>query len=524
MSRGQDVSEQRNELPEGWAWMPLGDVCAINPRHPKGVVTDDTPVSFVPMAAVDHQDGAISGSSARPYDQVRKGFTHFAEGDVLFARITPCMENGKIAIARGLVNGLGCGTTEFHVLRPFGGILSEYIYRYLRQESFRRAAAANMSGTAGQLRVPTDYIKSVELPLAPLAEQRRIVAKIEALFEQSRAARQALDRIPPLLKKFRQSILASAFRGDLTRDWREAHSELDAAASLLSTDSLAKGKAKKRAGRLWGAGVVPGLTEQERLSLPGPWAWTKVRNLGENPEETVQVGPMSMRSREFTDSGIPVLNVGCVKWGHLDETKLDHLPLHIAAKFGRYRVAKDDILFTRSGTVGRCAIATERHEGYLMTFHLLRVRVSRRKCLPEYLQLVFQGAPSIHRQTDEAAIGSTRAGFNTNLLADLDVPLPQQIEQHEIVNRVKRLFKLADAIETTVKMAQRRAEILEQSILSQAFRGELVPHDPTDEPASALLDGVRAVREKVVDVKKRAALSAAKRKRQGKKCLAESYC
>ncbi len=284
----EPTQEGRYELPDGWAWAPIGDVCTVNPRHQPGALTDDTPVSFVPMAAVDHQSGAITAGDAKPYGQVRKGFTHFSEGDVLFARITPCMENGKAAVARGLINGLGCGTTEFHVLRPLGGILSEYVYHYLRQESFRRAAAANMSGTAGQLRVPTDYMKSVELPLAPLPEQQRIVAKIEGLFEQSRTARQALDRIPPLVKKFRQSVLATAFRGDLTRDWREQHLELDSAATLLRFPYGIKGRAKTRAGRLWGAGVVPELTDEERGSLPGLWTWTQVRNLGEDPEDTVQ--------------------------------------------------------------------------------------------------------------------------------------------------------------------------------------------------------------------------------------------
>src|SRR5712692_994514 len=145
------ASDESYELPDGWVWVSLGDVCAINPRHERGALADDQAVSFVPMASVDHKSGAVSAASIRPYGEVRKGFTHFAEGDVLFARITPCMENGKIAVARNLVNGLGCGTTEFHVLRSLGGILPEYIHRYLRQESFRRSASANMSGTAGQL-------------------------------------------------------------------------------------------------------------------------------------------------------------------------------------------------------------------------------------------------------------------------------------------------------------------------------------------------------------------------------------
>jgi hypothetical protein len=107
----------------------LGAVADINPRHPKGI--DDTMlVSFVPMAGLNESQPGFQFKAERPFGTVRKGFTHFAEGDVLFAKITPCMENGKGAVARGLRNRLGCGTTELHVIRPLVGISPEYIYRF----------------------------------------------------------------------------------------------------------------------------------------------------------------------------------------------------------------------------------------------------------------------------------------------------------------------------------------------------------------------------------------------------------
>jgi len=108
-----------------------------------------------------------------------------------------------------------------------------------------------------------------------------------------------------------------------------------------------------------------------------------------------------------------------------------------------------------------------------MTFHLLRVRVSPAKCLPEYLQLAFQGARHIHRQTTDASIGTTRAGFNTNLLAMLDVPLAPLGEQRRIVAKVEALFAQADAIEQAGVRARRRAEQVDQAVLARAFRGEL---------------------------------------------------
>lgn len=111
------------------------------------------------MGAVDAASGTVTQREERPFSSVRKGYTAFAEGDVILAKITPCFENGKIAIARGLCSGLGFGSSEFHVFRPRGAVLSEYFFHFLRQEKFREDAADHMTSTAGQARLPADYVK-----------------------------------------------------------------------------------------------------------------------------------------------------------------------------------------------------------------------------------------------------------------------------------------------------------------------------------------------------------------------------
>jgi type I restriction enzyme S subunit len=131
------------------------------------------------MAAVDETFGEIARPEIREYEQVSKGYTSFRENDILFAKITPCMENGKAAIARNLVNGVGFGSTEFHVLRPNPDVIPEWIFAYIRTPSFRAKAEANFTGTAGQRRVPTDFIKRVQIPVPPLAEQDRIVKLLD---------------------------------------------------------------------------------------------------------------------------------------------------------------------------------------------------------------------------------------------------------------------------------------------------------------------------------------------------------
>jgi type I restriction enzyme S subunit len=129
-----------------------------------------------------------------------------------------------------------------------------------------------------------------------------------------------------------------------------------------------------------------------------------------------------------------------------------------------------------------------------MTFHLLRVRVNPNKCDPKYLQMVFEGASHIRRQTRDASIGSTRAGFNTRLLAELDIPVPPRHEQHRIVEEVERRLSVVEAMEKSVVSGLARGERMRQAILRKAFAGELVPQDPNDEPASTLLKRIRAER------------------------------
>ena len=187
-------------IPESWAMTTLGESCLINPRFFTEPVGDDLELSFLPMSAVEAGTARIDLSQVRPYGDISKGYTRFSEGDVLFAKITPCMENGKIAIARGLTNGAGCGSTEFHVLRPWEGLSRDYLMYYLFQDEFRKDAQRNMAGTAGQLRVPAMFMSDSSIPLAPLAEQHRIVAEIEKQFTRLDASVAALKRVQANLK------------------------------------------------------------------------------------------------------------------------------------------------------------------------------------------------------------------------------------------------------------------------------------------------------------------------------------
>ncbi len=235
-----------SELPNGWVEERLSDLCEFNPKHPADA--DRTAhVSFVPMPAVDDKTGTLSAElERRPLSDIWKGYTHFSEGDVIFAKITPCMENGKIAVAEGLANAMACGSTEFHVLRGTGCIEPRYLWRFLRQGVFRRDAEKSMTGAVGQRRVPKAYLEERRLPLPPLAEQKRIVARLDALGARSARARKELERIDALVARYKQAVLSKAFSGELTKDWREDGAQwprpvrLDSVATSFSYGSSAK--------------------------------------------------------------------------------------------------------------------------------------------------------------------------------------------------------------------------------------------------------------------------------------------
>ena len=159
------------------------------------------------MPAVEAESGKIDVSAKRRFSEVEKGYTAFKENDVLFAKITPCMENGKMAVVPEVHGGIGFGSTEFHVLRPAKGVVPEYLYYFVSSKSFRMNAEHNMTGAVGQRRVPTTYFSQADVPFPPAAEQRRIVGKVEELFSELDEGVANLKLARAQLSVYRQALL-----------------------------------------------------------------------------------------------------------------------------------------------------------------------------------------------------------------------------------------------------------------------------------------------------------------------------
>lgn len=201
---------------DSWEEKRLGKVCKINPSkiNTKNL-SDDLEVSFFPMASLSEITGEIVGPEIRTLGKVKNGFTNFSEGDVVFAKITPCMENGKSAIIGKLINDIGYGTTEFYVLRCGEELSNKYLHHIVRSKKFRDEAKQNMTGAVGQQRVPKKYMEDYTLNLPTLPEQTEIVRIIDDLLAKEQQSKELAENALAKIELIKKSILARAFRGEL---------------------------------------------------------------------------------------------------------------------------------------------------------------------------------------------------------------------------------------------------------------------------------------------------------------------
>lgn len=179
------------DIPDSWDWVRLKDVFIINPRNK---LDDDLEVSFIPMPLIEDGYSGKHTAEVRHWKEVKTGFTHFAEGDIGVAKITPCFENRKSTVFENLTNGYGAGTTELHVLRPFGkSILAQYLLAYIKSDYFIENGKQTFTGAVGQQRIGKEYVENAYFPLPPIKEQERIVQQISAVFEYLNMISEALS-------------------------------------------------------------------------------------------------------------------------------------------------------------------------------------------------------------------------------------------------------------------------------------------------------------------------------------------
>jgi type I restriction enzyme S subunit len=450
--------------------------------------TPAEPFNYLALEHIEPGTGRILNFTPTLGQDIGSNKFTFKVGDVLYGKLRPYLRKATVAKFDGV------SATDLIPLRSLGSVEASYLQRYLLSPQALSYVHPLMAGIK-MPRLRSGDLRVMPIPLAPLPEQRRIVAKIEALFEQSRTAREALDRIPPLLKRFRQSVLAAAFRGDLTRDWREQHSDVEPPSALLErirTERRRKWEEDLRAGGRKPARATYAEAEPVETSdlpqLPEGWQWMNIDSLISDARYGT-----SQKCSEKPD-GVAVLRIPNVVGGRIDlaDLKYAHIRDH---ELQNLLVQPGDLLVVRTNgsldLVGRAATVPELSRRCAFASYLIRLRPVLGPTLPRYVDLAFSS--DLARSPIEMRARSTAGQFNVNLetLRRICLPLPPLEEMKKVVQIVDSLFSQAEAIGAQLVAGRWHADRVDQAILSRAFRGELVPQDPNDEPACTLLDRVR---------------------------------
>jgi type I restriction enzyme S subunit len=465
---------QNTSSPEGakegrWPVVPLSEVVAVNPRPGKDEVPDDSLASFIPMKCVEEESGRFEPLGDRKVAEVRKGYTPFRDGDVLFAKVTPCMENGKAAVMKGLTNGIGFGSTEFFTLRPKDRLDANYLFHFVLQSSFRRQAARNMTGAVGLRRVPKSYLEQQPIPLPPLPDQRRIVAEIEKQFTRLEAGVAALRRVQANLKRYRAAVLKAACEGRLVPTDAELAKTGKRKSTFETGEALLARILTERRKNWQGPGHYKEPTTSATTNLPPlaeGWTWASVSQVS----ATIVDCPHS--TAKFVEAGHPCVDTTCIKPGRIVRKDLRFVSqATFQVRVQRLVPAAKDIIFAREGTVGT-AVAVPPDLQPCLGQRVMLMRPDT--CIaPRYFEHSLN-SHAIRSQYLPKIVGSTAPHLNVAEVKQLAIPLPPLAEQTRIVAEVERRLSVVEELEAVVSANLQRATRLRQSILQKAFTGELV--------------------------------------------------
>ncbi len=436
-----------SELPKGWTATKLKETTLTRKgKKPQQLkATSDT--GFVPYLDIR----AIETNEIRQFADVRSSRIA-TKNDVLM--VWDGARSGWVGLGKEGAIGSTIMALESLCGDP------RYLYYFL-QSSFDELNS-NTRGT-GIPHVDPDIYNGLLVPVAPLNEQRRIVAKLETLLGKVDACQQRLAKFPRLLKRFRQAVLAAACSGRLTADWREERTLVDRLPRTVDTQDYP-------------------------YEIPSSWEWVRLETACSKITDGEHLTP------PLSEAGIPLLSAKDVRDTYLDFTDTKFVDEEVAQKSrSRCNPEFDDILVvSRGATVGRtCRVDIDR-VFCLMGSVLLFKPVSSLVC-SKWLEYCFKSPFGIETLLSTSSSSAQQAIYIRDMKS-FPLPLPGIVEQQEIVRRVEAFFRLADQLEARYHKAKAYVDKLTQSLLAKAFRGELVPQDPNDEPAAVLLERIRAER------------------------------
>jgi type I restriction enzyme S subunit len=472
--------EQPYQIPEKWAWTRLGAITSVvgggTPRSNDSLFYENGDIPWIrPVDLSDYDDMYIScGSRSITREGLKNSSARLIpKNSLLFSSRAPI---GYVAIAANDVTT----SQGFKSFLPTSALVTQFGYWYLKYA--KPLAESLASGTTFQ-EISGSKAALLPIPLPPLPEQQRIAEKLESLLGKIKEARVFLDEVPEILHNFRQTVLAAACSGRLTEEWRDRRSfpknAKDTVAEIkdrrlkIAESPIQKDKLED---------LYSFQKEQISLSLPRTWSVVALNKLCESFS-------YGTSSKSAPSGEVVVLRMGNLQKGKIDWTDLAYTSDH--EEIDKYRLSAGDVLFNRTNSpelVGKTAIYRGEQPaifaGYL-------IRIDNYKELDsEYLNYCLNTAYAKEYCMKVKSDGVNQSNVNAQKLGKFEIPFCPIEEQEEIVRRIESLFSKADDLEAQYKEAMELVESLPEIILSKAFRGELIPQDPSDESSLILLQRI----------------------------------
>ncbi|MGL5090211.1 MAG: restriction endonuclease subunit S [Aeromonas sobria] len=488
--------EKPFELPDGWEWSMLAEIAEINPRNE----SDDTfDASFVPMSLISTAYNGQHEFEARKWGEIKKGFTHFSNGDIGIAKITPCFENSKAAVFRGLINGIGAGTTELHIARPYTDYVSAFfILLNIKSPIYLKKGEAGMTGTAGQKRLAKDFFSFYPLPIPPFAEQHRIVAKVDELMalcdQLEQRSESQLAAHQTLVEALLATLTDSADADELAQNWARLSTHFDTlftteasidalkqtilqlavmgklvpqdpsdepAAALLARIAAEKAQLVKEK-KIKKEKPLPAISEEEKpFELPQGWEWCRLPDLGELARGKSKHRPRN-DPKLYVNGTIPLVQTG-------DVARADGVIESYTAMYNEIGLAQSQLWpkgtlcitiaanIADTGILGFDACFPDSVVGYTPYESSLPV---------VYFDFFIRTAKE---NLEKFAPSTAQKNINLEILSNILVPCPPTQEFIRIVSRVNVLFAICDQLKARLQTSQQTQLALAESLVEGAL-------------------------------------------------------
>ena len=487
-------------LPNGWVWTKLDDLAEkINPGFPSGKHNKESR-GFPHIRPMNISvKGEIDLSNVKYVEA--SDFEPLLNGDVLFNNTNSPEMLGKTTYLKQDTDwAYSNHMTRIRIFRQF--IEPAWVAYYLHHLFYNGFFKMNCVHHVNQASINTGFLsQKVSIPLAPLPEQHRILAHIDELFSRLDAGVEALQNAKAQLKRYRQAVLKAAVEGRLTKEWREAHPDVEPAEKQL--ERIMKEHRKAWENELHAYGKNPHqynyrppeeIESSDLPKLPNNWIWATTDQLASTEKYSMAIGPFgsNLKVVDYRTRGVPLIFVRNIRSGKFDGPDTWFVSKEKAEELKAHFVKGGDILITKMGDPpGDACIYPEGMPPAIITADCIKWQLSSLHQERSYF-LNAVNSILVKKQILKVTKGVAQQKISLDRFKKIGIPVPPQAEQVQIAKSIYELFSIANETEMVLTQSTMLSVSLRQSILKRAFEGKLVPQDPNDEPASVLLERIRA--------------------------------